>query len=85
MRLLVEVVAEDIDAVGAGEVVEPIAVEIGDRHAGGRLHEGAGPQVLAHEAAVLERHPVGVGELQIGNAVRDASAVRRVVSAKRVL
>ena len=40
-RLLVEVVAEDIDAVGAGEVVELIAVEVGDRHARGRLDEGA--------------------------------------------
>ena len=41
--VLVEVVAEQVDAVGAGEVVEAVAVEIGDRHAGGRLHERAAP------------------------------------------
>ena len=27
--------------------------------------------MVAHKAAELERHPVGVGELQIGNAVPD--------------
>ena len=27
--------------------------------------------MLAHKAAELERHPVGVGELKIGNAVPD--------------
>ena len=69
--LLVEVVAEDVDAVGAGQVVEAVAVEIGDGDAGGRLHEGAGVQVLAHEAAVLERHAVGAGELQVGDAFLD--------------
>ena len=66
---LVEIVAEQIDAVRAGEVVERVAVEVGDRHAAGRLQERAERQVLAHDAAVLERHPIGVGELQIGNAV----------------
>ena len=67
--LLVEVVAEDVDAVGAGQVVEHVAVEIGDRDAGRRLHEGAGAEMLAHQAAVLERHPVGFGELQVGDAL----------------
>src|SRR5262249_29448582 len=68
-RLLVEVVAEDIDPVGAGQVVELIAVEIREHDARGGLHEGCGFEVLAHEPAVLERHPIGVGELQIGDAV----------------
>ena len=35
--LLVEVVAEHVDAVRAGQVVERVAVEIGDRDAGRRL------------------------------------------------
>jgi hypothetical protein len=66
--LLVEVVAEDVDAVGAGQVVEDIAVEVGHRHALGGLHEAARLQVLAQEAAELERHAVGAGELQVGDA-----------------
>ena len=69
--LLVEVVAEYVDAVGSGQVVEPVAVEIGQRDAGGGLDEGSRLEVVAHEAAELERHAVAGGELQIGNAVHD--------------
>ena len=68
---LVEVVAEQVDAVGAGQVVEAVAVEVGQRDAGRRLPERSGAQVLAHQAAELERHPVGGGELQVGDAVLD--------------
>ncbi len=86
MDRLVEVVAEHVDAVGAGEVVEPVAVEIGDRHAARRLHERADGRCCAHDAAELERHPVGVGELQVGNAVgsprRCAGWSRRSASGK---
>ena len=64
---LVKVVAENVDAVGAGEVVEQIAVDIGDGDAGRGFHEGAGAEIFLHQAAVLERHPVGAGELQVGN------------------
>ena len=48
--LLVEVVAEDVDAVRAGQVVEAVAVEVGDGDAGRRLHEGAGRQMPAHDS-----------------------------------
>ena len=34
------------------------------------LHERAPAQMLAHEAAVLERHAIGISELQIGDARR---------------
>ena len=67
--LLVEVVAEHVDAVRSGQVVEAVAVEIGDRHARGRLQERPAFQVLAHHAAVLERHAIGADELQVGDAV----------------
>ncbi len=63
--VLVEVVAEDIDAVRPGQVVEGIAVDVGHRDAARCLHENAGAEVLANQPAVLERHPVGCGELQI--------------------
>ena len=33
----------------------------------GGFHEGAGAEILADQTAVLERHPVGFGELQIGD------------------
>ena len=66
--LLVEVVAEDVDAVGAGEVIELIAVEVGQRDAGRGLHERAGAELLLDQPAVLERHAVGLGELQVGDA-----------------
>ena len=68
---LVEVVAEQVDAVRAGQVVEAVAVEVGQRDARRRLPERSGAQVLAHQAAELERHPVGGGELQVGDAVLD--------------
>ena len=41
--VLVEVVAEHVDAVRAGQVVEDVAVEVGDRDAAGRLHEARRP------------------------------------------
>ena len=65
--LFIEVVAEDVDAVGAGEVVKDVAVDVGDGDAGRRGHEGADAEILAHQAAVLERHPIGAGELQVGD------------------
>jgi hypothetical protein len=68
-RFLVEVDAEQIDAVRSGEIVEYVAVKVGNGYAGGRLQERAERQVLAYEAAVLERHPIGIGDLEIGHAV----------------
>jgi hypothetical protein len=69
--LLVEGVAEDVHAVGAGEVVTAIAVEIGEGDSAGRLNERTCIEVLAHEMTELERHAIGVDELQIGDAFGD--------------
>jgi len=66
--LLVEIVAENVDAVRAGQVVGDVCVDIGDGDAGRGLHEGAGRKMLAHKPAVLKRDPVGFNELQIGDA-----------------
>ncbi len=68
--LLVEVVAENVDAVRAGQIVENIAVDIGDRDPGRRLHERPGAQMLTDQPAILKRHPVGLGELQVGDSFR---------------
>ncbi len=65
---LIGVEAHQVDAVGAREIVEAVAVEIGDRHAIGGGEEAAGRKVLAHEAAELKGHAIGAGELQIGEA-----------------
>jgi hypothetical protein len=68
--VLVEIVAENVDAIGAGQVVEHIAVEVRHRDAGRRLHESAGAEMFADQPAILERHPVGFGELQVGDSLR---------------
>ena len=68
--VLVEIVSEDVDAVGAGEVVGDVAVDIGHGDAGRRGHKGAGRKMFAHQPRVLERHPVGLGEFQVGNPRR---------------
>lgn len=47
----------------------PVAVEIGDGYAVGRLGKGGRRQVCADLAAELERHPIGIGEFQIGNGL----------------
>ena len=66
--LLVEVVAEHVHAVRAGEVVVVVAVEVGDGHARRRLDEAARLHILAQQSRVLIRHPVAAGELHVGHA-----------------
>jgi hypothetical protein len=41
--LFIEIVAEDIHAVGAGEVVAPVAIEIADAHIRALLDHGRLP------------------------------------------
>jgi hypothetical protein len=65
---LVGVGAEHVHAVGAGEIVEAVAVEIRDLDAGRGLQEAPGGQVLPDDPAELERHAVAPGELQVGDA-----------------
>ena len=48
--LLVEIVAEDVDAIGAGQVVEAIAVEIGHGDAVARLQERSRRQARPHHS-----------------------------------
>ena len=67
--LLVEIDAEDVDAVGAGQVVIALAVEVLQLHPLGRLPESAHRQLLAHIGAELERHAVAPGQLQVGQAL----------------
>ncbi len=69
--LLVEIVTEEIHAIGACQIVEAVAVEIGNGYATRRLNEGADGEVLADKAVELERHPVGFRELKVGDAVFD--------------
>ncbi len=67
--LFIEVVAEHVDAVRAGQVVGHVAVEVGHGHAGGAGREGARAQVPRNVAAELERHTVHVRELQVRDAL----------------
>ena len=75
--VLVEVMPEKIDPVGAGQVVEHVAVKIGDRHAGRRCQKGSRRKMLTDKAAVLERHAIGTDELQVGDAARGLGASAR--------
>jgi hypothetical protein len=70
--VLVEVVPEDVDAVRAGNVIELVAVHIGQGHAGGGRYERAALEMPAHEAAELIGNAVTAGELEIGDGVEDA-------------
>ena len=63
--LLVEIVTEEVHAIRAGQVVEHVAVEVGDGGALRRLQERSGGELVAHPPAELERHTIGGGELQI--------------------
>jgi len=68
-RRFVKVIAEDIDAIRAGQVIALVAVKIGDRDAARRLHQGGGRQLRSDHAAVLKWHSIGVGKLQIGDGL----------------
>ena len=61
----VEVVAKQIDSVRACQVIGPVSICILHLHAVRGFQEGAHAQVLAQVLAVLERDPVGAGELKI--------------------
>ena len=67
--LLVEIVAEQIDAVRAGKIVERISVEVGRRDPGRRLQKRADRQMPAHVAAELKRDAISLGELQIRDQI----------------
>src|SRR5262249_51452779 len=64
----VEILAEEVDAVGTADVVEDVAVEVGECDAGGGLDEGADGEIFADDAAELEGDAVGGGELEVGEA-----------------
>jgi hypothetical protein len=66
---LVEVVAENVDPVGAGQVVPLVAVQIGGGRAAGGDDKGPGAEVPAHETAELEGHAIARCELEIGDFV----------------
>ena len=76
-RAFVEIGAEQVDAVRAGQVVEDVAVEIGRGDARGRFEERADRQALAHQPAELERHAIALGELQIGDEGRHLGGERQ--------
>jgi len=82
--VLEEVVAEDVHAIGAGQVMEDVAVEIGDGDPLRGLQEAAELQVLAQVRAELERHAVGAGELQVRQALARLRGERRAAGESAV-
>ena len=72
--LLVEVVAEQVHAVRARDVVRPAPVEVAQLRAARLVDDGADAQALAHVVAELERHAVRVRELHVRQAARERVA-----------
>ena len=64
----IKIDAEYINAIGTGQIIKTVAVEITQHHAAGRLHKSPAAQMLTHVAAKLERHAVGGGELHVRHA-----------------
>ena len=64
---LVEIVAQQVHAIRAGEIVEGVAVEIGDLDAVRRGEKRTGGQMRLHVRAEREGHAVALGELQVGD------------------
>src|SRR4051794_8480671 len=67
---LIEVMAEQVDAIRAGQVVEHIAVQVRDGDARRFGNEGPASQVLPYVSAELEWHAIGAGKLQVGDGLR---------------
>ena len=64
---LVEVVAQQVDAIGAREVVAGVAVEVGDHDAARPGEKRAHRELRPRQGTELEGHAVGFGELQVGD------------------
>ena len=72
----VEVVTEQIDAVRTRQVIEAVAVEVGNLHALRALDENAGAEALAHDRTERDRDPVAAGEFEVGEVLEDDTAGR---------
>ena len=62
---LVKVVAQQVHAVGTGEIKKAVAVQISDRDTFSGSHKGSDLQTLAHQFFELKGHAVGADELQV--------------------
>ena len=69
----VEIVAQEVDAVGTGQVKKDIAVEVSHGHALRRLQKTAAFDVACQVIGVLVRHPIPPCELHVRN---DAAGTR---------
>ena len=65
---LVEVLSKEVHAVRTGQVMKLVAVKVFQRHAAGGTHEAGALEPGAQVGAVLKRHAVGAGELQVRDA-----------------
>ena len=66
----VEIVSQQVHAVRPGEIVEDVAVEIGELDAVRSGEKRASGQMRLHVRAEREGHAVALGELQVGDAER---------------
>ena len=73
---LVEVVAEQVHAIGACEIVRPVAVEILELRAARFLDDGADSQMTPNVLAKLERNAVRIREQHVGEPVLELGRQR---------
>ena len=67
---LVEVVAHDIDPIRTGQIHVAPSVQIRDVHPFRRLDKSSQFQMGSHVRTELKWHPIGSGELEIGDVTR---------------
>ena len=65
----VEINSKHIHAIRACQVVERLAIQVGDMHAAGRLQKRPHLEVLLDQGAELEGHAVGRDELHVRNVL----------------
>src|SRR5262249_27982594 len=74
---LVKVVTKEIRAIGAGEIVGAVAIEILQQNARQSFDERANLQMLLDVGSELEWHAVRVHELQIRNTTLESLATTK--------
>ena len=79
---LVEVVAHHINPIGAGQIQVAPPIQIRDLHPLRRLDKSSQFQMSPHVRAELERHPIGSGELKVGDVTR---RLRRLEDRSRMM
>ena len=75
--VFVDIVTQQVNAVGAGQVIEDIAIQISDRNTGRGLQEGAHLEPLLSQVAELKRNAIRADKLQVRQTLHHRGAGRQ--------